>query len=623
MFRRIFSRVYERETADIRINHQLQRDLAARIRKERPARSVAWFKLLTAAGTIVLLAFLVRPSVPAPSIPLSFGPKVDDWSLGTIEQEPETVFSSSAGLSSGLLGSAPTNLSVRSMADMSANSADLGFAVGGAKDANNFRLDIENGYLPLPTDLTYEGLFYDYYFETGEQTPCEELFCPSYSTAVTEDPISSETEYYLSVGLNSGLTKDAFKRKPLNLVVVLDISGSMRSPFDSYHYDGGGNPVYTEDTERASAQKLDVAKDAIAALFGHLRPEDRLGFVVFDDVAQVAKPLNFVGETDMASIERHVRELTPRGGTNMSAGMEAATELFEELGATNEYEQRIIFLTDAMPNQGDTSSGGLFEMVEENAQDHVYTTFIGVGVDFQTELVERITKTRGANYFAVHSSEAFETQLDDGFELMVSPLVFDLSLKLEAEGWKIEQVYGSPEADKATGELIFVSTLFPSRTQDGETRGGVVLLKLRRTSESSRLTLFAQYENRDGKMFENEQTVDWPKTDGEAYDHDGIRKAVLLARYANLMKNWMIDERRSAAGVMPIEPLVNEDTGIVIPPDDPSRLFDQWEQTSIPLQVSESYENLFDTFTDYFAAEVDALGDDDLQRELDVLKHLN
>ncbi|CAF4793192.1 unnamed protein product, partial [Rotaria sp. Silwood1] len=44
--------------------------------------------------------------------------------------------------------------------------ARLGFAVGGAKDVNNFRENIQNNYIPVVTDISYEGLFNDYFFDT-------------------------------------------------------------------------------------------------------------------------------------------------------------------------------------------------------------------------------------------------------------------------------------------------------------------------------------------------------------------------------------------------------------------------------------------------------------------------
>ena len=53
-------------------------------------------------------------------------------------------------------------------ASSSATTSDtLGYSVGGAKDINNFRENIENGYFPLETDITYEGIYYDYSFDTG------------------------------------------------------------------------------------------------------------------------------------------------------------------------------------------------------------------------------------------------------------------------------------------------------------------------------------------------------------------------------------------------------------------------------------------------------------------------
>ena len=173
----------------------------------------------------------------------------------------------------------------------------------------NFRENIAAGYLPLPTDVTYEGIVKDYYFDTtrwvagwgwrvsgswvgagmwaggwwgpegpvaarvraqppaclpacpparppahlclhtpqcsNTTQPCTELFCPIYSLGASPDPLlsadgsasSNASQLYLAVGLDSGLQAADFKRKRLNLVVLLDVSGSMGSPFDRYYYD--------------------------------------------------------------------------------------------------------------------------------------------------------------------------------------------------------------------------------------------------------------------------------------------------------------------------------------------------------------------------------------------------
>ena len=547
--------------------------------------------------------------------------KVDDWQYdGSTESE------GSYRVKGVTMAPAPAVAPACEAAIAGSGANDsLGFSVGGAKDIDNFRENIRNGYLPIPTDVTYEGLFYDYYFDTGKQEACGDLFCPSYSYAVTEDPFSGEVEYYMAVGLNSGMTESDFARKKLNLVVVLDISGSMSSPFNRYYYDRFGDQIDPEGSEEDwSKTKMEIAAESVGALLGHLNNDDRFGMVLFNNSAYLAKPLNLVGETDMEAIEDHILELAAGGGTYMSAGMEMGTDLFAEYldADQSEYENRIIFLTDAMPNIGETSEHGLLGITEDNADDNLYSTFIGIGVDFNTELVEYITKIRGSNYYSVHSAREFEERMDEEFEYMVTPLVFDLELELEADGWEIEKVYGSPEANEATGELMKVNTLFPSKTEGGKTRGGLVLLKLKRISSDNELVLTVGYEDRNGKDETVETEVYLEGEEAEFFDNTGIRKGALLSRYADLLINWIIDEREHDDWIRPWEPMVNDEIGIPVPePIEP--MLGRWERQSMPLTVSEEYEELFKDLGEYFEREMEAIGDDDLEQELEVLDDLS
>ncbi len=66
--------------------------------------------------------------------------------------------------------------------------------------------------------------------------------------------------------------------------------------------------------------------------------------------------------------------------------------------------------------------------------EDIHTILIGVGVDFNSDLVEYISKVRGANYFTVNSSQEFKKLLDREFNYMVTPLVYDLKLELESRG---------------------------------------------------------------------------------------------------------------------------------------------------------------------------------------------
>ena len=172
----------------------------------------------------------------------------------------------------------------------------IGLSTGGAKDIANFRENIDNSYLPLPTDITYEGLFYDYYFDTGSAGPARKLFSPSYSSAVTRDPFSNQPEYYLAVGLNSGLQESDFQRKKLNLVIVLDISGSMSEKYTQYYYDRNGLRVDAYAEEGVIRQnKMDSAAESVVNILDQLNGDDWFSIVTFNSQAQVLKPIGPVG----------------------------------------------------------------------------------------------------------------------------------------------------------------------------------------------------------------------------------------------------------------------------------------------------------------------------------------
>ncbi len=40
-------------------------------------------------------------------------------------------------------------------------------AAAAPQDIENFRANVKASYLPLPTDVTYEGIVKDYYFDTS------------------------------------------------------------------------------------------------------------------------------------------------------------------------------------------------------------------------------------------------------------------------------------------------------------------------------------------------------------------------------------------------------------------------------------------------------------------------
>ena len=213
----------------------------------------------------------------------------------------------------------------------------------------------------------------------------------------------------MTVGLNSNIKQSDFKRKKQNIVVLLDISGSMSSNLNDYYYDAKDGPFskareFLESKEDKSKMKL--ANESINLMLDKLNGDDRFGMVLFDDKAYLAKPINLTEETNMDKIKEHILEIEARGGTNFEAGYTKATELFtKELLNDDEYDNRIIVITDAMPNMGTTSKKGLLSYVKENAQNKIYTSFIGIGVDFNTDSTQFLLAKSITDFYTLQGED--------------------------------------------------------------------------------------------------------------------------------------------------------------------------------------------------------------------------
>ena len=429
----------------------------------------------------------------------------------------------------------------------------------------------------------------------------------------------------MTVGLNSNIKESDFQRKKLNLVVVLDVSGSMDESFSLYYYDkfseDSKNTMNSDDDKKT---KMEIANESVNILIDQLKGDDRFGMVLFEFKAKVAKRIELVSEMDINSTKKNILEIKVKGGTNLEAGYTEATKLFEDYKSSNksEYENRIILITDAMPNYGTTSKEDLLSYIKDNANIGIYTTFIGVGVDFNTELIEEISDVKGANYYSVHNSKEFKERMGDQFIYIVTPLVFDLSLNLKSDDYNIEMVYGSDSAKGNKGNLMKINTLFPSKTSEkGEMKGGVVLVNLSKKTEkkNGNIELEVQYKDRNGKEYKNTQIINFDKNE-EFYDNSGIRKAIVLTRYANVLKNWILFERNEDKRF-----LIGSDKGIIdlfYTEEEVTNILGEHERMSVELKISEEYKEILRKMKEYILKENKEIMDDGLKKEIEILDEL-
>lgn len=143
-------------------------------------------------------------------------------------------------------------------------------------------------------------------------------------------------------------------------------------------------------------------------------------------------------------------------------------------------------------------------------------------------------------------------------------------------------------------------------------------MKLKKISDDAALALRVSYEDRSGKTAVSEAKIFFAGNN-EMFQNNGIRKGVLLARYADLIKNWINDERKNYDQPELFQPSIDKENGIIVPPD---IQLGQWERRSIPLKVFEQYKELFGEFQTYFEKEKRIIGDDALGQEITILEKL-
>lgn len=107
-------------------------------------------------------------------------------------------------------------------------------------------------------------------------------------------------------GDNSGCDEVRI-RKPVDVVLAIDVSGSMDS----------------EARAGLGERKIDGARNAATAFLQKMDPnQDRVGLVAFDDSAQIVQSL----EADMRDVEKAIKNLQSNGGTAIHEGLNAALD---------------------------------------------------------------------------------------------------------------------------------------------------------------------------------------------------------------------------------------------------------------------------------------------------------
>ena len=189
---------------------------------------------------------------------------------------------------------------------------------------------------------------------------------------------NSPQEVVIKIDLSAIAGKQKVRRTPLNLAVVLDRSGSM------------------------TGAKLEKTKQAAMQLVDRLAPNDIFSLVIFSDEARVLVPAQRVEDKD--ALKEKIESIQADGSTALYAGVKMGGGQLQEFFSSKRIN-RVILLSDGLANVGPSSTRDLRRLGSDLAERGISVTTIGVGDDYNEDLMAGLAEASDANYYYVKDTE--------------------------------------------------------------------------------------------------------------------------------------------------------------------------------------------------------------------------
>ncbi|MCD6500008.1 MAG: VWA domain-containing protein [Deltaproteobacteria bacterium] len=316
-------------------------------------------------------------------------------------------------------------------------------STGGAQDIGVFRAILDQGDIPGPNTLDANGFFSEHTIELPPPQ-CGKDVCVHGLLSIGSSWVDGSSQTLLEVALNTTIDATGLERKPLNLVVVVDQSGSM-----------------------ASDDKMGYVIDGIQKMIDEMQPGDRMALISY--ATNVYPMVGLSDEQDATSLHAAVARLQPSGSTDIYDGLQAGLQMSSD-NLDDEHQNRVIFLSDGVPTVGVTDSSQILEMADPYLADGIGLTTIGVGTDINLDLMRGLAEKGSGNFYFLEDPAAVREVFTEEMSYFITPIAMDVQIEVRSgAAYKLGSITGAVSwQTEGYGGSIEIPSIFLASRVDGQ-----------------------------------------------------------------------------------------------------------------------------------------------------------
>jgi len=264
---------------------------------------------------------------------------------------------------------------------------------------------------------------------------------------------------------------DSPEARNVDMVIVLDRSGSMQG------------------------RKLKDARRAVLKLLSNLSAKDRFAMVTYSDGVQIASGLVNVTQDNRVDLVTAVNGVRAGGGTNLGAGLQAGINMLRTPYRSNN-AARVILISDGLANRGITSVKSLTGIASAAVEGEFAVSTVGVGIDFNEQLMTAIADRGTGNYYYLENPAAFAEVFQKEFYNTQSASITGLKIQIPVNtGITLSDAAGYP-INIHNGQAVF----YPGNLRSGQSRNLYLTLQIptnsQKTFELDHIQIHYQHNSR-------------------------------------------------------------------------------------------------------------------------------